>query len=71
MSYEIGDVVRPSASYLSMGAKRAWIKADTRGRVVGYKSPQKIRGEYIGRVMVQWEGTGMPIPMRWDQVTRA
>lgn len=75
--YQIGDVVRPSDSFLKNQKKRSGVPltANHLGTVTGYKAPVRVNGEHVGVVWVRWpmEGAGLLYqvrPMRWDQITR-
>ena len=68
--FELGDQVKPSASYLATPRRHRWLHADSVGRVTGYRTLKMVQGEHVGVIDVLWNGTGMAVPMRWDQVER-
>lgn len=68
--YELGDVVRPSESYLAMPRRHRWLNANSSGTVVGYRAPKLVQGSHMGVVLVHWNETNMAVPMRWDQLRR-
>lgn len=71
MSFELGEQVRPSDSYLATPRRYRWLNKNSVGKVTGYRGPKLVQGEHIGVIDVLWDGTGMSVPMRWDQVERA
>jgi len=75
--YEVGDSVRPSASFLLWQRKKNWHKltADSVGCVRGFRAPVNVNGALVGQVIVGWpvepsvpEGLYVSLKMRWDQI---